>query len=124
MNTLALALFLTQAPVFNVATAGTVDSGYREDDNDRDGWGEDEDCNDGEALMNPGQTEDCSDGLDNDCDTYTDDLDADCLPDKDNGCSAAPPPATGGGMLLLLGFSIVSARRQARPARSSRRHMA
>ncbi|MBN2493892.1 MAG: lamin tail domain-containing protein [Deltaproteobacteria bacterium] len=37
-----------------------------------------EDCDDGQALSNPGLDEDCSDGIDNDCDGLTDGADDDC----------------------------------------------
>ena len=61
---------------------------WADDDNDRDGWPESEDCDDAEDRVNPGEDEDCADGLDNDGDGYTDDLDADCHPAKD-GCAVA-----------------------------------
>lgn len=87
-------------------------------DNDQDGWTEDEDCNDGEDRVNPGELEDCSDGLDNDCDSYTDELDADCIP-QDQGCSTGPSPAGSPAVLLLL--LLATARRAGPPGRSSRR---
>lgn len=87
-------------------------------DNDRDGWAEDEDCDDAEDRVNPGEVEDCGDGLDNDCDSYVDDLDADCHPDS-GGCSAAPV----GGVVsaALAGLALSGRRRRGRPAPSSPR---
>jgi hypothetical protein len=36
------------------------------------------DCNDSNSAVNPGATEDCSDGIDNDCDGFIDGSDSDC----------------------------------------------
>jgi len=65
-------------------------------DNDNDGYGtsgsgrclcapsggytstQDGDCNDSEAAVNPGASEDCDDGIDNDCDGKQDEQDSDC----------------------------------------------
>ncbi len=79
-----------------------------DEDGDRDGWTQDEDCNDGEARVNPGLLEDCTDGLDNDCDGYADDLDADCVSD-DSGCAVVPAP---GRLGLLLGLGALITRRR------------
>ncbi len=48
-------------------------------DADGDGYDDSEDCDDGDAAVNPGATELPYDGVDNDCDgsTYDDDLDGD-----------------------------------------------
>ena len=43
------------------------------EDADGDGWAACEECNDGEATANPDQLEVCGDGIDNNCDTLTDD---------------------------------------------------
>jgi len=53
---------------------------------DGDGYpktGEPGDCNDGDASINPGAEEVCSDGYDNDCDGDVDESDADCCTDGD-----------------------------------------
>ena len=51
-------------------------------DLDRDGYtgpvGNGDDCNDGNALINPGIPEDCSNNIDDDCDGLTDAEDPDC----------------------------------------------
>ena len=49
------------------------------------------DCDDGNALVNPGVAEICDDGIDNDCDGDVDCADADCQVDGDgDGFDAAP----------------------------------
>jgi len=55
-------------------------------DNDGDGYGNSEDCDDNNAEVNPGAEEDCGDGIDNDCDNLVDSLDPNavgCLVDND-----------------------------------------
>jgi len=56
-------------------------------DNDRDGYGQpasencshaQADCDDTEPNVNPGMAENCSNGIDDDCDTNIDDADSDC----------------------------------------------
>jgi hypothetical protein len=41
------------------------------------------DCNDGDNTVNPGASEDCADGIDNDCDGDIDAADSDCCSDSD-----------------------------------------
>ena len=47
-------------------------------DADGDGALSDTDCDDNNADVFPGQTEECSDTIDNDCDTLVDAADSDC----------------------------------------------
>ena len=56
--------------------------GYGDPDNAKhaceqpDGWvADDQDCDDHQPIINPDGTEDCDDGLDNDCDGFIDDAD-------------------------------------------------
>ena len=47
---------------------GTIDEGTSAYDDDGDGFSEDQgDCDDGNITVNPNATEDCSDGIDNNC---------------------------------------------------------
>jgi hypothetical protein len=47
-------------------------------DADGDGALSDTDCDDNNNAVFPGQVENCSDGVDNDCDTLVDAADTDC----------------------------------------------
>lgn len=55
----------------------TEDSGYTLDW-DEDGYPSDTDCNDREAAIHPEAPEDCTNNLDDDCDTLIDEADPDC----------------------------------------------
>ncbi len=110
MTTRALSLALALA--LALALPAAADTGAPTD-NDRDGYAESEDCNDGEPRMNPSALEDCGDGLDNDCDSYTDELDADRVAD-DGGCTAAPSPRSAAATLAVALLVSVRRRRAAR----------
>jgi len=56
-------------------------------DGDGDGWDEDSDCNDANAAINPGASENCNNGVDDDCDGYVDSNDADCFESDDDDAS-------------------------------------
>ena len=76
-------------------------------DNDGDGYGvcpncgtangctyNGDDCNDANTSVNPGASEVCNDGLDNDCDGDTDCFDSDCAGDSACSPSAVALPKT------------------------------
>lgn len=54
-------------------TDGDLDGYYAEA-----GCGTEVDCNDSDELINPGEAENCFDGVDNDCDGYLDSSDSEC----------------------------------------------
>ncbi|HCP45198.1 MAG TPA: hypothetical protein DIU15_04110, partial [Deltaproteobacteria bacterium] len=76
---------------FSVSAPGTVD-------NDLDGFSEvDGDCDDADPLLNPGLSDTCDDGIDNDCDGLVDvgvDVDEDgadsCIDCDDNDADVRP----------------------------------
>jgi MYXO-CTERM domain-containing protein len=104
--------------------------------------GDSNDCDDGDAAINPGVDEDCVDGLDNDCDGLIDLQDDECdepddteAPDDsdspddtgpadddtasadddepDDGCACSSADPVGfGGLFGLLALSLVTARRR------------
>ena len=55
---------------------GTGDTGFV--DVDLDGFPPPYDCNDLDPLVNPDYPEQCTDGIDNDCDGFVDDTDPEC----------------------------------------------
>ena len=69
-------------------------------DNDGDGWGNPgdpscprrsaEDCDDADPDVNPGTPENCTNGIDDDCDGLADDLDPGCIP---GSCSTTADPS-------------------------------
>ena len=66
----------------NTTEAESAPAGYVEDNTD---------CDDTNAAVNPGATEVCTDGIDNDCDGDTDCDDSDCIVDADgDGYNAEP----------------------------------
>ena len=58
-------------------------------DLDDDGFPADVDCDDSNAAINPEATEDCTDGVDNDCDGTLDGDDEDCQSEGATQTSAA-----------------------------------
>jgi len=76
-------LFLFPA-VMAVACGGTVtgdgDSSDPGHDGDGDGYSAtDGDCDDSDPAVNPGESEVCGDGIDNDCDGQSDGIDYECM---------------------------------------------
>jgi predicted outer membrane repeat protein len=118
----------TDGPVGGDDTGGDDggDDGGEDDetDADRDGWSAAEDCNDAEPLANPGMNERCADGIDNDCDDFTDDLDADCIGKDSGGCATVAPPGGRASRIALAGLALLvalSGRRRRWPRPSSSR---
>lgn len=63
-------------------------------DYDEDGHVLDDDCDDTVATANVSQVEDCTDGIDNDCDETIDSIDSDCITDSPITDSSTPAEIT------------------------------
>ena len=83
-------------------------------DLDRDGVPESEDCDDSNARAFPGNIEQCSDRVDNDCDGFVDEYDSECVGKA--GTRACSSSSTKGGpfWLALLGLLGLKRRRRSR----------
>jgi large repetitive protein len=97
---LALSACRTDPEKLDTDTLPPDDTGPDIVDADGDGYGTDEDCDDGDAAVHPGAEEVC-DGVDNDCDDQVDedvvgtffaDADADGYGDAASSLSACTPP--------------------------------
>jgi hypothetical protein len=79
-RTWILSILLSAVAACGPATRGeVVDAPPTTTDNDGDGYTADVDCNDADATINPGAAENCTDGVDNDCDMELDGMDYSCL---------------------------------------------
>ena len=63
------------------------------------------DCDDGKASVNPGQKEECTDGVDNDCDGRIDAQDPDCAANPGGTTGGSSGGSTGGGSSGTTGGS-------------------
>ena len=71
-------LHLVGGAVTTLVLAACYGAGPVGEDIDGDGWDEYDDCDETNADINPGATEDCTDGVDNDCNGLVDDEDGAC----------------------------------------------
>jgi hypothetical protein len=91
----------------NQCAAGCVDG-------DGDGYGQGSacqgaDCDDGDAAVHPGATEDCGDGLDNDCDGQTDAADTEVCGEEPvlvGSCGCGGGGTAGSPLSLALGVGL------------------
>ncbi len=82
---------LASAPTLHVdmlSGIGVIPKDLVDLDIDNDGYMICDDCADENAAVNPGATELCSDGLDNDCDDFIDCADQACV--EDSACQEEP----------------------------------
>lgn len=80
-------------------------------DNDGDGFSEaDGDCDDLNPAIHPVQAETCDDGLDNDCDGFADETDAECRTQGKAACACASGGAAGTGWVFLLALALLRRR--------------
>jgi predicted outer membrane repeat protein len=94
---------------------GGAEDGGSEDpvDVDQDGWSVEEgDCNDNSADAYPFNNESCRDDLDNDCDDFVDDFDADCnVYSGGCACSSGALGSSGLSAWWALGLGLAALRR-------------
>jgi uncharacterized protein (TIGR03382 family) len=83
-----------KTPLFGVDSVGACVACT---DADEDGYCEADDCDDGDASINPGAAEICDDDIDNDCDGDIDDADSDCQTNDDVGTDAGADAGTDAG---------------------------
>ncbi len=97
------------------------DEGEGDFDGDGVTWAEG-DCDDGDPSVSPDLPEDCSSGVDDDCDGLVDGEDPDCEgvedtgpegtdPDDPQGCGCGAVPAAGGAWLLAV-VALIGVRRR------------
>ena len=72
------------ALVLIAGLAGCPDEADYSFDFDGDGWDDEQDCEPEDPNVHPQATEDCADGVDNDCDGLTDVEDGACDPGDDD----------------------------------------
>jgi len=90
---------------------GGSDGSDGSEDLDGDGYPQSEDCDDSNNSANPGLSERCGDGVDNDCDGFVDDFDNDCIGSAgDKSCAVIDTRSYGLGLLALS--AVVLARRR------------
>ncbi len=100
-------------PTGSGGSGGGSGDGATSDDDDLDGDGvpQSEDCDDANASAFPGNIETCDDGFDNDCDSYVDDFDADCVGKSGGGgCMTANGGQNRHWFSVLAVFAFVGSR--------------
>jgi len=81
---LARTIGFAAIPLALVLVSGCPMTGEPRLDFDEDGWENDVDCEPEDPNVHPQATEDCADGVDNDCDGLTDVEDGACDPGDDD----------------------------------------
>ena len=84
-------------------------------DADRDGFYDEDDCDDSAPDINPDADEKCNDGIDNDCDGKADSEDDDCAVPAETGCGCTTIDSPNQAWLGVLMLGLLMRRRRYQP---------